>query len=59
MLVGKVADGAQEMQPDADSWEKALVVGFEHFQAVPIHTRFAGSQNERKERTAESKMPLC
>lgn len=51
MLVGNVADGAQEMQPDADSWEKALAVGFEHFQAVPIHPRCAGSQNERKERT--------
>jgi hypothetical protein len=59
MLVGKVADGAQEMQPDADSWEKALAVGFEHFQAVPIHPRCAGRRNGTKRRQTRSEMPLC
>lgn len=51
MLVGKVADGAQVMQPDAESWEKALAVGFEHFQAVAIHPRCAGRWNETNEKT--------
>lgn len=59
MLVGKVADGAQEMQPDADSWEKALAVGFEHFQLFLSTQDAQAARMKEKRRQTKSKMPLC